>query len=165
MKMYDKYALEYINGYLVTHDGDVVNIDNEIVDLANKIETDLQRARYINDQPEQVPGDYACENFNRKSEHDIPMKFVAETPILDKKIEEAIDMMDEIDTLNHIEEFKMYIAGIDPLVKFVRDGFIVETAQEYRLHKFDLPTLGNPLEWDLEMLFHTVEEILNGKQE
>lgn len=149
MKMFNKSECEYKGGYIVC-DGKVVCVDNEIVDLFNKLDIDVQRAEY---EAKRCPGFAApVEEFTPKSEHGaIYPKIEANTPELDKMTEQAMKIMDEVDAMADAAKANEYFESIYPLILFVNDEFIVSGEQATQ-HRFDLPTIGNPLELDKESL-------------
>lgn len=142
MKMINKADCEYKGGYIVCN-GEIVCIDNEIVDLFNKLEEDVQRATFeANKQPVVAVFN---EEFARKTEHGKIMPFVkASTPELDNVVDKTMKIMDELDACASAELANEYFAGIKPLIMFVNDEFIVSGEQATQ-HRFDLPTIGNPL--------------------
>ena len=149
MKMFDKSECEYKGGYIVC-DGKVVCVDNEVVDLFNKLDVDMQRAQY---EATYCPGFAApAEEFAPKSEHGaIYPTIKADTPELDKQAEQAIKIMNEVDAMADAAKANEYFASIRPLIMFVNDEFIVSGEQATQ-HRFDLPTVGNPLELDKDSL-------------
>lgn len=159
MKMFNKAECEYIGGYIVC-DGKVVAIDNEIVDLFNKLEEDIQRKNHersvFGDMPaiEPMP-------FHRKTERgDVYPQVRAETPELDKIADTTMKLMDELDSIADASKCNEYFEGIKPLLLFVNDDFIVSGKQAVQ-HRFDLPTIGNPLEIDKEKLSDLVVNMFN----
>lgn len=149
MKMFDKNECEYKGGYIVC-EGQVVCIDNEIVDLFNKLDTDVQRAKF-EAAHRQAPVDQD-EAFAPKSEHGaIYPTIEAKTPELDKMAAKAVKLMDEVDAMESAARANEYFAGIHPLIMFVNDGFVVSGEQAVQ-HRFDLPVVGNPLELDKDKL-------------
>ena len=158
MKMYAKNGLKYKNGLIVTTEGDVVGVDNEVVDLANEIETAYQKAVWLKIQPSVCAGpDYS--KFERKTETVIE-GFVVDTPIMDKKVEEAQKLMEEIDSVQLNETMNNMLAGLTPLVYFVTDDDVL-SCENAAPHHFDCPMLGNPLEWTMDTLINAVA-IING---
>lgn len=143
MNMYKKEEVTYTNGYIVKDDK-VVAIDNEIVDLFNKLEEDVQRAKWekencLNPSVSQV------KPFIRKTERGAVYPMVLpETPELDKQAEQAIKLMDEFDEIHAAHEINEYLDGISSLFVFAKDEFIVD-CDHSAPHRFDLPTLGDPL--------------------
>ena len=156
MKMYQKNELEYKNGYVVK-DGEIIGIDNELVDLMNEIELNYQRACYLKDQPKAVTPDLDLENFDRQSEFDQPC-VVTDTPLLDKKIAETLHLMDEIDDIEAAHAANDWLQSVMPAIRFTQEDFVVSCNQDMQ-HRFDLPTLGNPLEWDSDTIQTVIEAL------
>ena len=101
------------------------------------------------------------EGWEKVSEHDVDVEnmFFAETPTLDKKIEESIALMDDIDTANKVDKLRAISAGYPKVIEFINSKeIIVCDDNEYR---FDLATLGNPLEFTVEK-FRRVVSIIGG---
>lgn len=155
MKMYDKNGCEYKGGYIVRY-GEVVCIDNEVVDILNKLEEDIQRARYNKEVALNTPCSLPVEPFARETERgEIYPYVVANTPTLDNKVEQTQKIMDELDAMQSADEINNYFAGIGPVIQFVNDNFIVSCEQGAQ-HRFDLPTIGNPLKLDEDKLSELV---------
>lgn len=159
MKMFKKEEVEYKNGYLVCGD-EIVGIDNEVVDLANKLETDSQRASFKRTHGcDYSPCDSCDEKFARTSERVSPVIRV-DTPMLDKKAKQAMQMMDEIDAMATADEVNDYLRGIDPLVRFAENDFII-ACEHGEQHRFDVPTLGDPTKWTVQSISETVMSVFN----
>jgi hypothetical protein len=149
MKMINKKDCEYKGGYIVC-DGKIVGVDNEIVDLLNKLDTDVQRAEFEKNHIAKPA--MPMPEFEPKSEHGCLVPFIqADTPEMDKMAEHSMKIMDELDAVAGAELANEYIAGVGPLLMFVNDEFIVSGEQGTQ-HRFDLPVVGNPLELDKEKL-------------
>jgi hypothetical protein len=145
MKMFNKSECEYKGGYIVC-DGKIVCVDNKVVDLFNKLDIDIQRAKW--EAEHQVEPVVQTEKFRPKTEHgEIFPVIEANTPELDKLAEHAIKVMDEVDAMEDAAKANEYFAGLHPVIMFVNDEFIVSGDQPTQ-HRFDLPTIGNPLELD-----------------
>lgn len=144
MKMIDKKDCEYKGGYIV-NDGKVVCVDNEVVDLLNKLEEDVQRKQF-EDTSKPLCFDMPVGEFVRKTERGKVMPHVeAKTPELDKMVENTLKIMDEVDDIHNAELINEYFSTIVPVVMFADDDFIV-SCEHGTQHRFDLPTIGNPLE-------------------
>lgn len=143
MKMYKKTECEYKNGYIVNGD-EVVGIDNEVVLMLNNLDVDVQRARF--EQANKVKPQETKE-FVPESEHQVLAEIVVKTPKLDEFAETAMEIMEEIDAVNTAEAATDYLAHIQKALMFAHDEEIVEFAQSVQL-RFDLPTIGNPLDLD-----------------
>lgn len=142
MKMFKKEELEYRNGYIVKND-EIIGVDNKIVDMFNQFEEDIQRAKHEKDNkpaPVEEP-----KPFYRKTERGSVYPFVqADTPVLDKMTERAINLMDELDSVGAADKINDYFDTIQPIILFADDEFVVSGEQASQ-HRFDLPTIGNPL--------------------
>lgn len=150
MKMFNKSECEYKGGYIVC-DGKVVCIPNEVVDLFNKLEEDVQRKQH---EASVFGGMPAVEGmpFVRKTERGEVFPLVqADTPELDALAEKTMKIMDEVDAMADAAKANEYFESIHPLIMFVNDEFIVSGEQATQ-HRFDLPTIGNPLEVTKENL-------------
>lgn len=149
MKMYKKSDLTLLsNGYLVNGDGDVVVVDPAIVDMVNTLETEVQKAEWRAGLPSAEP--VAVKDFVRKSVDDEVIEdFKCETPLLDKKAEEAIALMDEIDIVSTVEKLNQVQKLYTPLFKFVAEDMVMSIDCAAPC-PFDTPVTGNPLEWTKE---------------
>lgn len=156
MKTYKKSNLTYVNGYIMNGD-EIVQIDNEIVIQANQLEADVQRASFNQKRKAAIDAVKlaADTKFSFKSERKRPV-IQANTPTLDEMVEKSIDLMDELDALKGAERANEYFRQIVELVEFVQDDFVVECPAQAAQERFDLPTLGNPLEWDKDKLSDAV---------
>lgn len=156
MKMYRKEELSLKNGLLVSDDGDVVVVDPDVITLANNLETDLQKARYLAAQPSGIASP-SLEGFHRKSMDSI-QKFTCDTPLSDKKAEEAIAFMDELDDIKLTDEMNKHLMDVLPLVMFAQDEEVLDTDCK-SVRRFDTPMLGNPLEWTEDTINVAIAEI------
>lgn len=149
MKMINKSECEYKGGYIV-HNGEVVCVDNEVVDLFNKLELDVQRAQFeATNKPQCFE---PVGEFKSKSEHGAVFPVIsADTPELDAAAEKAMKIMDELDAVVDASKINEYFDDIYDLFLFVNEEFIVSGEQETQ-HRFDLPTIGSPLELSKEDL-------------
>ena len=151
MKIYKKSECKYEDGY-ITCKGRIVQVDNEIVDLINKLEDDVQLAKHNRLCESLTSAVPPLPKFGRKTEFgQIYPMVVADTPELDDAVGKAERIMDEIDEMARADKANEYFAGIKPLFLFVNTKTIVSCDQDVQ-HRFDLPTVGNPLELDKDKL-------------
>lgn len=144
MKVYKKSDLTLNHGLLVSKDGDIVIPDIAIVNQANRLETVLQEAVYLNEQPKAQPMP-SLNGFERKSIKDSTrQKFEADTPIMDAKQKEALALMDEIDDVTTVNQANELLMQFDKLVDFVSQDFVIDCGNE--LYCFDTPIIGNVLD-------------------
>ena len=160
MKFMKKEKLTYKNGYLINGKGKTVMPDYDVVYQFNNLEEEFQRALYLKAQPKAVAAP-SMEGWEKVSEHDVDVEdmFFAKTPTLDKKIEESIALMDDIDAANKVDKLRAISAGYPKVIEFINSKeIIVCDDNEYR---FDLATLGNPLEFTVEK-FRKVVSVIGG---
>lgn len=149
MKVYPKNELMYKNGLLVTANGDVVCLDNEVVDMANELETRIQKASYLNAQPEATKAP-SLDGFKRKTET-VVSAFVNYTPLMDQKVKDTLALMEELDNAVVIDKLNEQVKNLTPLVYFVKEDDVL-SVEHVAPHRFDVPTMGNPLTWDEDKL-------------
>lgn len=159
MKIYNKDNLHYKNGMFVTDSGDIIGIDSEIVDLANELETKYQRAVWLETQPAPCLGPNFSE-FERLSEFDMDDEFKVETPIMDKRTEESIKYMEELDMKILNDSMNEQLRGMKPLVMFVEDDSVISFDVD-KIHRFDCYMLGNPLDWTKDTIISAIARINN----
>ena len=160
MKFMKKEKLTYKNGYLINEKGKIVMPDYDVVYQFNNLEEEFQRAMYLKAQPKAVAAP-SMEGWEKVSEHDVDVEdmFFAKTPTLDKKIEESIALMDDIDAANKVDKLRAISAGYPKVIEFINSKeIIVYEDNEYR---FDMATLGNPLEFTVEK-FRKVVSVIGG---
>ena len=160
MKFMKKEKLTYKNGYLINEKGKIIMPDYDVVYQFNNLEEEFQKAMYLKAQPKAVAAP-SMEGWEKVSEHDVDVEdmFFAETPTLDKKIEESIALMDDIDVANKVDKLRAISAGYPKVIEFINSKeIIVYEDNEYR---FDMATLGNPLEFTVEK-FRKVVSIIGG---
>ena len=160
MKFMKKEKLAYKNGYLINEKGKIVMPDCDVVYQFNNLEWEFQRAMYLKAQPKAVAAP-SMKGWEKVSEHDVDVEdmFFAETPTLDKKIEESIALMDDIDAANKVDKLRAISVRFPKVIEFINSKeIIVYEDNEYR---FDLATLGNPLEFTVEK-FRRVVSVIGG---
>lgn len=153
MKVYSKKDLTYKNGLLVTADGDVVCLDNEVVDMANELETRIQKAAYLGSQPEATKAP-SLNGFERKTET-VVSAFVKDTPLMDQKVKDTLALMEELDDAMVTDKLNEQIKNLTPLVYFVKEDDVL-SVEHATPHRFDVPVMGNPLEWDEDKLMQFI---------
>ena len=102
-KFVKKSKCEFIDGYICKNNT-ILDIDPNVREYLNVLETKLQQVRYLNAQPEatSVP---TMEGFERKSILDVTgPEFVPLTPIMNKKIEESLGYIREVNTSNELNK-------------------------------------------------------------
>lgn len=160
MKFAKKEKLVYKNGYLVNEKGKIVMPNYDVVYQFNNLEEEFQRALYLKAQPKAVAAP-SMKGWEKVSEHDVDVEdmFSAKTPTLDRKIEESIALMDDIDAANKVDRLRDISARYPKVIEFINSREII--VQDDNEYQFDLATLGNPLEFTVEK-FRRIVSIIGG---
>lgn len=149
MKIYKKSECRYENGYIVN--GDDVVVPQGIMLLIDKLEDDVQRARFLRENEAEPVREVP--EFKRKSEHGVMMpETTPATPVLDLKIKTAERLLDELDCIELAERVNGYVHKMRPLFEFVQSESFVGEEHPLGNMRFDLPTVGNPLELTTDKL-------------
>lgn len=163
MKMYKKEELTLVNGMLVSVTGDIVMPPALVVSQANELETCLQKSAYLDAQPAAIPMP-TLDGFERMSVNDTNMKFSAITPTLDGKVDEAFEIMHEIDDIETVQRANAMVKEFSALIRFISEDFVIDCG-EGEISFFDTPTLGNPLEWGKRDIADAIAAICGMAQE
>lgn len=151
MKLYNKSELTFNNGYITDANGDIIVIGNsDIIGGLNQLETEIQLGQFNIEHSVELPSEK--DTFHRKSSFQSGIRIEVETPLLDKKAEETMNLLSELNKANQAEVVNKYVAMYDDLVEWVREPQFVGTTTSYRVDRIDTPTLGNPLELTIEKL-------------
>lgn len=153
MKMYKKSELTLVNGLLVNKDGDVIAVEPAITIQANELETLAQKTDYLLAQPAATPMP-SLDGFERQSAKD-SVKFKTTTPLMDAKMQEAMDLMDELDDVALVEKANSVLAEYGKLIEFAKNDYVIDTGFGEVL-EFDTPTLGSILELTAEQVCNVV---------
>lgn len=150
MKLYDKKELTFRKGMLVTKDGDALRIAAAITAQANALETKMQEQMFLKDQPEATPAP-TLDGFERKSIAKKKVRVQCATPLLDEKIKKAEAFMEELDTVDNAKKVEAMANEFIDLIEFAENDFVMaDTCGEPSV--FDTPILGNPLDYDCELI-------------
>ena len=156
MKLYEKSSLSLFDGMLVAADGTIVVPDSKVVNQANELETLIQEAVYLMKQPDAAPVP-SLSGFERKSVFKVKKEyFTAETPMLDKKANEAMALMDELDDASRATDINNHIQHFADLVRFAGADRIVCFEDNACSNRFDTPVLGDPLKLSVDDLIDKI---------
>lgn len=156
MKMINKSELEYKNGYIVNGD-EIIAVDPYIILQANALEEMVQKRRWLNDQPQACSGPNLS-SFERESELDVLPHWEAETPLMDKKIEDSLKLMEELDEMNMVNLVNKELKYFEELIEFTSKDYVIDMPSQCAPEKFDMPTLGNPLELTAQQVAEYIAE-------
>lgn len=137
MKAYKKSELEVVNGILMTRDMEVVAVDPAVVRNVNALETFLQKAEYVSEQPKAQAAP-SLEGFERRTtarKYEVKV----ETPLTDKAVEDGVALMRELSQASDARKVNSILESFRPALDFFDNDYIVEVT------RFDAPAFDTPL--------------------
>lgn len=144
IKLVKKSKLEFENGYFF-HKGKIVAIDPGVVEQINHLELVYQQYKHIHDQPEATP-EPSMYDFKFESTQDKPV-LGSLTPLLDTKIAEAKQIMDELDSMEKVRATNEAYERYDVLIQWAKNKKAFVSEPDHKPQQVDTKYLGNPLEW------------------
>ena len=156
-KLVSKSDLSFKHGYIIDNDGTVMNLSFRVWEQLIDLELMVQRADFAkvhgisDDDNVQVTMD----DFVPVHRYKVTFGMTAKTPLLDKKMDEAMQLMEEIEDSQKAAQLTKAINEMPELLEFISSEYILVTS-ECAPQRFDLAILGNPLELNLDSL----EEII-----
>ena len=153
-KIIKKSELTFVDGMLVKDDN-VLCIEPCIIHQANMLETLAQKTAYLMAQPDYSPVP-SLDGFERKFASDKLCKFEVSTPTLDCKVQEAMDIMDELDDMTTANQANSMLELYRELYEFCSVDYVVGSFDDVNVIQFDMPTLGSPL----ELTTDTIENVI-----
>lgn len=154
VKYMKKSKLQMIDGMICNKKGEVLGINPKYAELFNQLETEIQEKLYLDKQPEAQPMP-SLDGFERKHAHGnvaIPTIEVAETPVIDKRIKEAMAFVDEIEAQHTADEANKKYEDYALLFQFVENESILVNTDLIETYEIDTPFIGNVLTLDKEDL-------------
>ena len=143
-KIIKKSQLTFVDGMFAKGD-DVIFVEPAIILQANMLETLAQKTAYLAAQPDYSPVP-SLDEFEREYVADQRLtSFVAQTPTLDAKAEEALRIMDELDDATTANQANSMLENYRDLYEFCSVDYVVGDTNRVNANKFDMPILGNPL--------------------
>lgn len=155
-KMYFKSDLKFVDGYLIDNDDNVVALPDGVAEQIYDLETCVQKLMYLDDQPDPTP-ERSLDGFTRKSVRMVPV-VKADTPILDKKVAEGKQILDEIRELDKSDKINDVISDFEDAFEWFKVERFVEGSKVVRV---DTPEIGNILDVDPEELIKEIASYLD----
>lgn len=140
-KMYGKSQVIFSNGYIINDDNNVVCLPNKVAEQLNELEEIFQKAEYLKAQDPASPMP-SLDGFKRKSIRKT-IEIEASTPTIDAKVAESMAIRDELRKMNNADTMNEFIFKYQEVFHFVQDDTFVEGEKAVFI---DTPTLGNPLD-------------------
>lgn len=148
-KLVNKSDLVFDNGYITDESGNIWSIGKKVVEQLNDCELALQQTLYMESQPKAVKAP-SMEGFKRQSIRTSFSVGMPETPLVDKKIEESMAMLEELDRVQDAKKTNQVLASFPELVEFLASERVrINDTDDIEI--IDTPALGNPLELTPQM--------------
>lgn len=145
MKLYKKEDLQFVDGYLVDKEGNVVAPDDDVIPLFNQLEEMKQEIAWRLANPEPKAAEVAPFKFE-SARPTVGFHAEVDTPLLDRKVAEGVQLYEEVVRANKVEDVERLIDRFMPVLVWAdSDEFFGHAAVTWR---FDTKTIGNPLEAD-----------------
>lgn len=147
MKLRNKSKLVWNNGYITTKKGKLVALPDAVQAELDRIEVDIEMNFHQQTQPKPVEP----KPFKRLG-LELPLASIeVDTPLLDKKVEESMALMDEIDEANAADRIKKLAEKRYPnLARFAAEDEFIPGTRVERLNLPIVERVANPLEIDPE---------------
>lgn len=164
-KMIKKNTLSYINGYLCTEDGTIVDpVDHDVVLSYNWLERGIQKRIFVveNDLDEKPKKPVNWEDFEFETEWEIPVpNATCETPTLDKKIKEALKLADEIEMSEKADKLNEALSLLTPLLEWTLSDYVMVCETEAPT-RFDGSHLRDPISLTSESVEKLAAYVVTG---
>lgn len=161
MKVFTKEELTLVDGLFVTADKTVVTASLMVIQQANALDRAMQEAKYLMAQPKATPAP-SLEGFEPKSNLEAKVIVKAETPNLDKKVEETLAIMKDLDKHEEAEKLNEAVKTFSELIKFAQSDEVVCSETDVTPTKLDTPELGNILELTDKDIVKALSLVVNG---
>lgn len=159
MKLIDKKELKQVNGYLVDGESNVWMIPSDVTFQYNRLDRLVQKSRWLAAQPKPVPM-VDPDEFVPESEVNVSVEVSAETPCMDAKLCEAMELMKEIARSDKKEELDDLVSEYQRLINFVDSAEALVT-DSGTLMQIDAPALGSILDITVDKVLAAFGEILS----
>lgn len=142
-KLIKKSKCKFVAGQIVKKN-ELIGIPYPVWAQLNKLELIVQQYDYLLDQKPACAGP-SLDGFKRKSalHSKLPYVSMPDTPVMDKRVEEAMAFIDEVDNINNANEINEAIDEYGELIDWLNCEEFVEGECTKAI---DTPTLGNPLD-------------------
>lgn len=133
----DKKDLTIKNGKII-HEGQLVQVNPDVIRQANVLETQIQEKAYNDKLPK--AGIYAIEPFARKSFIKSKLSMAKpETPLHDKAEEQILALAAECEQLEAYQELTSVLGEFSDLIEFVtEDTVLVDEAVSFKTVTLDV---------------------------
>ena len=157
-KLIKKNKCTFEAGHIVKKN-ELVGIPSIVFYQLEKLELMYQQYDYLKGQGKYCPGP-SLDGFVRKSDlaADLPYVAAPETPVTDRRVEEAMAFMDEVDAIDNANKVNNAIDDFEALINWCASEKFVEGNC---FNPIDTPMLGNPLELTADAVAYVLGTIVN----
>lgn len=160
MKVFTKDELTLTEGLFTTPDNTVVSISPAVICQANALDYEVQKTKYLMAQPKATPAP-SLKGFKPKSDLKAKVLVKAKTPNLDKKIEETMAIMRDIDKDQVARKLDEAVQEFSALIRFTQTDKVI-CSEEAAADVLDTPELGNILELTDQDIVKAISLVVNG---
>lgn len=157
-KLIKKNKCSFENGYIVKKDK-LVGIPSIVWYQLEKLEVMYQQYAYLKAQQSYTPGP-SLDGFvrTRALGTKLPYAPVPDTPVMDRRVEEAMAFMDEVDAIDNAKKLNDAIENFRELIDWCASEKFVEGN---RYDPIDTFALGNPLKLTADNVAYVLSLIVN----
>ena len=157
IKYMRKKNMQFIDGFICDIKGRVLGINPKIAELANELDTMVQEKLYLDKQPDAQPIP-SLDGFKRRHMHEVvlPQIKLAETPVTDKRVAEAMAFVHEVEDQHKADEVNDMVKEFAMLFDFATSDKVWVDTDVLEEYEFDTPELGNPLDYNAELLLEAI---------
>ena len=157
IKYMNKKNMQLIDGFLCNKKGHVLGINPKVAELANALDTMVQKKLYLDKQPDAQPMP-SLDGFKRRHMHELVLPQIkpAETPVTDKRVAEAMAFVHEVEDQHTAGKVNEMVKEFAMLFDFANNDKIWVDTDVFEEYEFDTPELGNPLDYDAELLLEAI---------
>lgn len=158
-KFYSKSDLQFVNGYVIDPETkEAVALPDKVAEQLNDYETTVQKAAYMAGQDEARP-EPSLEGFERESIRNRRACVEFDTPLLDAKKKESMEILGEIRNKEAADGVNKILGGYPEMIEFLGSDTFVEGGKVVMV---DTPTLGSPIELTVEGAIRALADVTLG---
>lgn len=162
-KLINKSKCEFEYGFIVKKDK-VVFLPHSVYLQLMKLENMVQQHAYLKQQDPYCPGP-SLDGFEFKSalKNKMPFVEVTETPVADKRVEEAMLFMEEMDNVDKTNKINEMIDRFADLIRWCQNDKFIATNCPHP--PIDTYMIGDPLLLTDTMVCNAISKIVTGPVE
>lgn len=157
MKLINKNKLHFENGYIMKK-SKVVPIPRVVAMQLKLLDLAMQQRDYLLKQPAYQPAP-TLKDFKPASWFENTYTVTKpKTPVTDKRVEEAMAFIEEMDNVSYAEDAQKHMDEFKPLLDWIADEKMLIDDSGW-IGRLDIPFVGNPLELDVEEVMEVIIQL------